>query len=108
MSTDGYISDIGCNRLDEDQQWNELFVQRVYGFSVGCARERIECQKLRKIGQIFGVPINHFSTIVVPQRAPFLWICVSEGRDLGQNFVLPRVGFHKFYASEGRSFAVPS
>ncbi len=51
------------------------------------------------------VPINHFSTIVVPQK---VWICASKGMDLGPNFVLVRVGFRKFCASEGRGVAVPS
>ncbi len=54
------------------------------------------------------VPINQFSTIVVPQRVPFFWICASKGMGLGPNFVPVRVGFRKFCASEGRVFAVPS
>ncbi len=62
---------------------------------------------LRRCAPTF-VLIDHFSTIVVPQRVPFLWICLSKGMDLGLNFVPVRVGFHKCCASEGKGFAVPS
>ena len=50
------------------------------------------------------VPINHFSTIVVPQRVPFLWICASKGIDLGPNFVVMRVGVLRCSPSRGIHF----
>ena len=88
--------------------------ERVYGFFSGCARDSVECQKLRKIGQFFGAARQQlyqwttFQRYLCHKGYPFLWICASKGMDLGPNFVPVRVGFCKFCASEGRGFPVPS
>ncbi len=63
--------------------------------------------KLAKLAPII-VPMNHFRTLIVPQRVPFLWICASKGIGLGPNFVPVRVGFGKFCATKGRGFTLPS
>ena len=85
-----------------------------YGFSSGCARESVKCQKLCKIGHIFGATrqqwylLTTFQQYLCHKGYLFLQICASQGMDLGPYFVPVRVGFRKFCASEGRGFAVPS